>query len=246
MHWEDSAIVVAVRKFSERDAMVTVFSREHGSYRAIAKGAYASAQRGIYQQGNIVQAGWNARLQEHMGNLKAELSVPIAACVLTDPPALTALQSICGMLERLLHERDPHPQLYDAARSALLALARAGDWQESYVNFELALLAGLGFGLDLERCAATGSREDLIYVSPKSGRAVSREAGEQYREKMLPLPAFMRERGLRAGLTEIAEGLKLTGFFLQEWLLSPHGWQMPASRERLLESLAKVPEPLPA
>lgn len=246
MQWQDQAIILSVRKFSERDGIITVFSREHGSYRAIAKGALGQTQRGVYQVGNIVQGNWNARLSEHMGTLKAEMMVPVTACVLPDPAALSALQSLCAMLDKLLQERDPHPQLFDIARSTLLALARGSDWRESYVAFELALLKEMGFGLDLTRCAATGARDDLIYVSPKSGRAVSRDAGAAYHDKMFSLPQFMRGGGLQAGLEEIIEGLRLTGYFLHEWLLSPHGFNVPAARDRLLAALHGVEAPVMA
>ncbi len=237
MQWQDQAIILSVKKFSERDGIVTVFSREHGCYRSIAKGALGSTQRGIYQSGNIVQANWNARLSEHMGTLKAEMMVPITACVLPEQAALSALQSICAMLDKLLQERDPHPQLFDVTRSTLLALARGSDWQEAYVNFELELLKEMGFGLDLSRCASTGSREELIYVSPKSGRAVSRMAGEPYHDKMLNLPRFLSERVNRVEVHDLFAGLKLTGHFLAEWVFSPHGWNIPAARDRLVSVL---------
>jgi DNA repair protein RecO (recombination protein O) len=134
-----------------------------------------------------------------------------------------------------LPERHPSPHLYTVFQAFLGILRDDSDWAEAYVRFELALLAEAGFGLDLARCAATGQSAELVYVSPKSGRAVSRTAGAPYHEKMLPLPGFLQDsdKNNRPGPAEILDGLQLTGYFLAHWLLEPHNRKMPAVRSRL-------------
>lgn len=236
MHWSDQAVILSVKKHGETSALVRVLAREHGVFGGVVRGGSSKANKGIYQPGNRVDCVWNARLSEQLGSLKAELRSAVAAYIMNDAGKLAALASACALIESALPERHPYPKLFDACASFLQILPENPTWQQGYIRLELSILAESGFGLDLSHCAATGATEDLIYVSPKSGRAVSREAGEPYKEKLLKLPAFFnnpKEGG------NIADGLALTGYFLEHWLLSPHHRKLPAARQRLLQTLYK-------
>jgi DNA repair protein RecO (recombination protein O) len=248
MHWEDEGLILAVGKYSETAAIVTLFSRSHGLVRSIAHGGIGRRQRGIYQPGNIVRARWSARLSEHMGNVQAELLLPVAAAAMASPLALSGIGAVSSLLQLAVLEQDPHPRLYDYAKHVLEHLAHSSkdDWLADYAHFELFLLQDAGFGLDLSQCAATGSRENLCYVSPKSGRAVSAEAGAAYREKMLPLPAFLTSDELpfdRVQPAEILDALRMTGYFLEHWMLAPLSKKMPQVRQRLID---QIPAPVAA
>lgn len=243
MQFTDAALLLSLRKFSETSAVVRAFTREHGVYAALVRGAQGK-NRGIWQPGNTVILTWKARLAEQMGGFTAELIAPGAALFMDDAARLAALSSAAALVEMLLPEREAHPRLY-AAFSALLQHLRDNEnWRETYARFELALLSECGFRLDLTCCAATGTAENLAYVSPKSGRAVSREAGAPWQEKMLPLPSFLlsnEPQDTRPDSREILAALRLTGYFLAHWLLGPHEKSMPAARTRLAEYLQSSP-----
>lgn len=241
VHWTDEAIILSAKKHGENSAVIRAFVSTHGVYAGVVKGANSKANRGVFQPGNVVSLNWNARLSEHMGTAKAELLSPTAAMVMQDAGKLAALSSACVLVEMALPERHPYTRLYKEFTAFLTTLPEAG-WPHAYVKLELALLAESGFGLDLSACAATGTTEDLVYVSPKSGRAVSREAGMPYKDKMLPLPAFLLKNSKKylAKGAEILDGLHLTGYFLYGWLLEPHGKKLPAARQRLLNLLKEL------
>lgn len=234
MQWNDRAIILSVRKFSEHSAVVTLLSREHGIYSGVAKAALTKKQCGTYQNGNWVHASWKARLDEHMGSIQCDLERPIAAMAMPDRLALAGLNAICAMMPLAMHERDPHPYVFDAAEQVLRLLAEGREWLSEYVRFEVSLLRDAGFGMDLSQCAGTGSTKDLMYVSPKSGCAVSAQAGEPYKEKLLPLAHFLLDDS-EADKEQLRDGFKLTTYFFSEWMLAAHGGKMPAARTRLME-----------
>ena len=235
MQWTDAGILLSTRKFGETSAVVRVLAREHGVYGGVVRGAHSKINRGIIQPGNVVSASWNARLHEQLGTLKLELIEAHTVHIMAHPAKLAALTSACSLVEIAMPERHPYPKLF-VALHAFLHHLQSEDWAEEYVKFELALLAESGFGLDLSECAATGVKEDLIYVSPKSGRAVSREAGEPYREKLLPLPAFLLASSQLENDKTLA-GMRLSGYFLEHSLLAPHGKKLPAARVRLIQTM---------
>ena len=239
MHWTDTAIILSARKHGESSAVLRILSREHGVFGGVIRAIHSKANRGIIQPGNIISATWNARLSEQLGSLKCELLQANTAHIMQDPARLAALTSACVLLESSLPERHPYPRLYDIAESLFHTLAGTASWQEDYVHFEMELLADTGFGMDLSSCAATETTENLIYVSPKSARAVCREAGEPYRDKLLPLPEFLLKSPINNATkpTEILAGLQLTGYFLAHWLLEPHHRKLPAARARLIQTL---------
>jgi DNA repair protein RecO (recombination protein O) len=240
MQWVDEALILDCGNYSEHAAIVHLFSREHGRYSGVSKAARATRNRATYQAGNLVEATWKARLSEHMGSLSCELVQSFAALVMTERLRLSALISACGLVRCLLAERDPHPQLYDALRDLLLQIvhADAHQWQVAYCRFELLLLKECGAGLDLSACAATGVREDLVYVSPKSGRAVNREAGRAYHDRLLTLPAFLLSDAAMYAEADIAPALRLTGYFIESYLRDAHHRPLPEARERLISLLS--------
>jgi DNA repair protein RecO (recombination protein O) len=242
MQWIDDAIILSIRKYGENKGLVRVFARRHGVNAGIVRGATSKANRGIIQAGNAVSVTWQARLAEQMGTFKIEPVKPFAAYAMQDNLKLAALSSACALMETSLPERHPYPKLYAAFYDFLEHLSDAEHWQEAYVKLELEILAESGFGLDLTQCAATGTSDNLIYVSPKSGRAVSEAAGEPYKVKLLPLPSFLSHSRKSGNPEDTVAGLKLTGYFLEEWLAAPHGKKLPAARARLFE-LLRVKEP---
>lgn len=248
MQWSDDAILLSIGKYGERAGVVCLLSRAHGIYRSISKQAYSKSQRGIFQPGNLVSIEWKARLAEHMGSISTELRQPIAPLLLDDPLALNALNSLCGLLQKTIHEREPHAALYDKSEALLQHMAAGHVWLPYYVKWELALLKELGYGLDLTHCAATGVTTDLHYVSPKSGRAVCAEAGAPYKERLLSLPAFLISDVAAEAISaaDIHAALKLTGYFLKHWVSETHRVQLPQAREQMVDKLAaRIAKPLP-
>lgn len=238
MEWSDEGVVIGVRPHGETAAVVELFTRTHGRHTGLVHGGRSRKSRPVLQTGNHVTATWKARLAEQLGHMALELNRGYAAAAMEDPLALAALSSMCA-LTRLLPERDPHPDLYEVTLFVLSFLDDPSIWPALYVRWELVLLAELGSGLDLDSCAATGSTEELIYVSPKSGRAVSRAAGEPFRDRLLILPPFLlpvRPTGANAIVTaeDVAAGLRLTGYFLQARIMTPRGGDLPEVRQRLL------------
>lgn len=249
IEWTDVGIVLASRRHGENAAIVSLLTQSHGRQVGLVPGGAGRRARGLYEPGNRVQATWRARLSEHLGHFACELLESRAARLLDDATRLAALTSAAAVLEAALPEREPHRRLYDRLDGLVENLCDAvadRSWPALYVRFELELLAELGFGLDLSRCAATGQCDDLAYVSPKTGRAVSAAAGAPYRDRLLALPAFLRNDSvadLPVGAAEIQAGLALTGFFLDRHVLSHRAAQgagqrsLPAARERLVSRL---------
>lgn len=223
MHqWSDEALILAVDKFGDHDAIVHLFTPAQGLARGVVKRGLTTKQRPDMQPATLVAANWKARLEQHMGSITLEAKHSYGARVMADPLKLAAVGSAMSLLKATLAEHDPHPELYHAVHHFLQHVAAGDDkliWLSEYVRLELALLELAGFGLDLTECAATGATDELVYVSPKSGRAVSRMAGAPYHERMLALPDFIRADHAADGLDEVAQGLALTGQFLETRLL---------------------------
>jgi DNA repair protein RecO (recombination protein O) len=242
MDWSDRGIVLSAKKHGETSLIVQLLTERHGRHAGLVRGGTSSRARGLYQPGNLLAAHWRARLAEHLGNYTCEMVTSSAATLLDNGGKLAALSSAAALAEAALPEREPHADVFESFSALIAALGAAhgaDDWAPAYVRFELGLLASLGFGLDLERCAATGSNDNLAYVSPKSGRAVSLSAGEAWRDKLLALPRFLLADEHPAP-GEVGQGLALTGHFLERHVFAPHGKGLPAARVRLGERLAKV------
>ncbi len=244
MEWRDTGFVLAGRRHGESALIVELLTREHGRHAGLVRGGQSPRRRALLQPGNCVAASWRGRLPEHLGTLDCELVQAHAAALLDDPDRLAALSAASALLLAALPEREPHTDLYLSFAGLLGALApdSAGGWARFYVAWECDLLAGLGFGLDLGCCAATGARDDLAYVSPRSGRAVSRAAGAPYHDKLLPLPGFLwrdTPASQPPSRPDIVAGLALTGYFLLHHVLLPHAGKLPEARERLADRMRR-------
>ena len=240
MEWQDEGIVLSVRRHGESAVILDCLTRSHGRHAGLVRGGRSKRLRSTLQPGNTVQLGWRARLDEHLGNYTVELLRPRAALLMDDPLALAGLSSLAA-LSALLAERQPYPELYEATVLVLDLMGEGGPWPALMARWELGLLATLGFGLELSRCAATGAADNLVYVSPKSARAVSAEAGAPYADRLLPLPGFFLDaRKAAPSHEDIKQGFAVTGFFLDRHVLTPRGVKMPDARLRMLEKLMRI------
>ena len=242
MDWTDQAIVLASRKHGEGSAIVDLLTSQLGRHVGLVRGATNPRMRGILQPGNSVQATWRARLEEHLGTYTLELSDARAARMMDQRHAVLALSSLCAVACLALPERESHADIYEATGHVLDLLVAddvdAVDTAQTIVRWELGLLGALGFGLDLSSCAVTGEIDELIYVSPRSGRAVSRDGAGDYAPRMLALPSFLLgSNGDDIGLDEVLAGMTLTGHFLDQYLFVPNGRQLPPARDRYVQYL---------
>lgn len=239
MDWTDDGIVLSARRHGENALVVTVLTREHGRHAGLVRGGASARNRGLYQPGNRLAVSWRARLSEHLGTFSCELQRSWAARLMQTPLPLLALSAATALLDSALPERAPVPGLFESVEDLIASLDSPG-WAIGYIRWELALLAELGFGLDLSACAATGEVEELVYVSPKSGRAVSAAAGGIYRDKLLALPGFLLEQKGEVAAEDICDGLRLTGYFLAKYVLGDTRDGLPSTRQRLAEGFMKA------
>ncbi len=240
MQWTDEGIVIGVKRHGEASAILELMTREHGRHLGLVRGGYGTRMKPILQTGNSVSASWRARLDEHLGNYTVEPMRQRASDFFGTSHAIYGVSHLAAMM-RLLPERDPHAGLYSVFEEVLDRLEDPVLAAPLAVRFELQLLSELGFGLDLEQCASSGTRADLIYVSPKSGRAVSREAGEPWADKMLRLPAFLRERDAQPAGRDLDDGFALTGFFLARHVLEPRGLALSDERAHFIAAILRGP-----
>jgi DNA repair protein RecO (recombination protein O) len=236
MEWRDAGFVLAARRHGESGAIVELLTREHGRHAGLVRGGQSSRLRAMLQPGNEVAAVWRGRLAEHLGTIVCEIVRPYASRILDDPDRLAALTAAAALVAAALPEREPHPDVFALFSRLLEALDSRADWDRHYVGWECDLLAAAGFGLDLGCCAVTGVTTDLAYVSPRTGRAVSRAAGLPYRDKLLALPEFLW-RDEPADRAQIALGMSLTEHFLVRHIFRPQGRTLPAARLRLAERM---------
>ncbi|WP_430470328.1 DNA repair protein RecO [Thalassospira lucentensis] len=239
MDWRDDGIVLSTRKLGENAVRLSVLTRDYGRHAGMVRGATSKSMRGTLEPGNEVRVGWSARLAEHLGQFRCELTGAHAADLLLSAGPLMAMSSACAMLDATLPERESHPDLFHGT-IALLSALKAEQWLPAYIRWEVGLLDELGYGLALDCCAATNATTGLAYVSPKSGRAVAEEAGHAYRDRLLPLPAFLAggqgsDARKAAPLSDqIRDGLKLTGFFIHRDIFEAKALKPVAARDRLV------------
>ena len=239
MQWIDEGIILGTRRHGETSLIVELMTPGHGRHLGLVRGGRSRKQQPLLQPGNSVTATWRARLDEHLGHYTMEATEQRAARLIEGPAGLYAIQALAALL-RLLPERDPHPHLYEALAGVVDHLDDPFIAGAMVVRFELQLLDDLGFGLDLDQCAATGTNDNLAYVSPRTGRAVSLAAGEPYRDKLLPLPAFLHEAGsVSPGATDLAEAFRLTGYFLARHVYEPRNLEPAGARESLMALIAR-------
>ena len=234
MDWRDEGVLLTVRKHGEGSAIIEVFTAEHGRHAGIMPGGASRKMAPILQPGAQLSLEWKARLEEHLGAFTIDPVKSRAAAIMSDRAALAAMGSIAAMLTTGLAEREAHRELYHRTEDLLDALGETADWPSRYALWEMALLTDVGFGLDFSECAATGVTQDLIYVSPKSGRAVSRNGGADWADHLLPLPRFLRMDEPDETLSDVTDALRTTGYFLENWFMPTLGKQMPQARQRLI------------
>ncbi len=236
MEWRDEGVLLQVRKHGENAAIIEVFTAEHGRHAGVVRGATSRKMTPILQPGAQLDVTWRARLEDHLGSYMVEPIRSRAAAVMSDRLTLAGLNSVCALLAFALPEREAHPALYQRSVTLFDLLGNTEGWPLAYLRWELALLEDLGFGLDLRTCVVNGSRDDLAYVSPKSGRAVSAEGAGEWADRLLPLPLCLLGQG-PAPDNEINDGLRMTGHFLTHWLAQSLGNKpLPAARQRFVDA----------
>lgn len=241
MQWSDEGIIIGTRRHGETSLILELMTGAHGRHLGLVRGGRSRKLQPLLQPGNSALITWRARLHEHLGTFLVEPTDQRASRLIEGPAGLYGLDTLAALL-RLLPERDPHPELFSALAEILDRLAEPLEAAELVARFELQLLDDLGFGLDLTECAASGANDNLAYVSPRSGRAVSLAAGEPYRERLLPLPSFLMESlsDARPPAAEVAAAFRLTGYFLARHVFEPRGVAMPDSRARLIALLGQA------
>ena len=239
MEWEAPAIVLDARPFGEGDALVAVMTEAHGLHRGLARGGTSRGKAALWQPGNLIQARWVGRLAEQLGSFTAEMVHPVAALVMDDRLALAMLSAACAVAEGALPERELHPRVFDGLLHLLARLPQGQEMLAEFVRWETVLLGDLGYGLDLSACAVTGATSGLAFVSPRSGRAVTREGAGEFADRLLPLPGFL-VGGNIAEATDWRAGLALTGHFLSRDAFGHHHKPLPPARSMLYELIASL------
>ena len=240
MEWEDDAFVLAARAHGEAGAIVDLLTANHGRYAAHVAGGASRKMRPFLQSGARVLVRWRARTTEQLGSAQLEPVGEGPASLFDDPLALAGLSAAAAVAAGALPEREPHPGAFDAFAALAAAFALPEVWPAVFVRFEAGLLQELGFELDFSRCAATGVLDDLVWVSPKTGRAVSRAAGEPYRGRLLKLPPFLISAQNRLEPGDVGDGLELTGRFLESFVFGPLNRPLPPARVWLLDRLREA------
>jgi len=239
MQWTDDGIVLGVKRHGESSVILELMTLERGRHLGLVRGGAGRRLAGVLQPGNSLRATWRARLDDHLGNYAVEGLNLRAAGFLGAAHAVHGVTHLAALC-RLLAEREPHARIHAALETILDALEDPAAVAPMVARFELALLAELGFGLDLSSCAATGETTDLVYVSPRSGRAVSRAAGEAYRDKLMRLPEFLRIDAEAAAAADLADAFALTGFFLERHAFAPRGLALPEARARFVAAVSRA------
>jgi DNA repair protein RecO (recombination protein O) len=230
MDWQDEGLVIGARRHGETSVILELMTKEHGRHLGLVRGGVRRSLSAVLQPGNQVEAVWRARLEGHLGAYTVEPLRARAARLIDRSHSLHGLAHLCALL-RLLPERDPQTDLFEMAQAIADHLDSLRFGAALMARFELALLSALGFGLDLDACALTGAREELCYVSPKTGRAASRAAGAPWRERLLSFPEFLRSSNFEAPeAQDLLDAFRMTGHFLERDVFTPRGLQLPQAR----------------
>jgi DNA repair protein RecO (recombination protein O) len=240
MEFEDDAYVLSARAFGESGAIVELLTAGHGKYAAHVAGGASRRIKPFLQAGARVILTYRSRVSDQLGSATLEPVGEGPSALFDDPLALAGLSAAAAVTAGALPEREPHPGAFLAFEALSQALMHPDIWPAVFVRFEAGLLQDLGFGLDLSKCAATGSLDDLIYVSPRTGRAVSREAGEPYKDRLLVLPPFLLSSQARLAAGDVRAGLELTGHFLESFIFGPLNRPLPPARIWLMDRLAEA------
>ena len=240
MEWRDHGIIIGTRRHGETSLILEVMTEMRGRHLGLVRGGRSRRMQPVLQPGNAVDLVWRARIEEHLGTYQVEPVTMSAARLMDHSTGIYGIQ-LLGCHLRLLPERDRHSELYSAVKLIIEHLAEPAIAGPLMVRFELRLLEELGFGLDLASCAGTGATQELVYVSPKSGRAVSREAGDPWKDKLLALPDFLAGRpGGEVGAQTMDEAFRLTGFFLERHIYGPRGVKEPGERAGFVAAVRRA------
>jgi len=242
MDWRDEGILLTARRHGESTAIVEVLTLAHGRHAGVVRGGAGRRLAPVLQPGSRLSLEWSARIEEHIGTFRVDPIGAQTAAIMADAAALATLGAVTALIVATLPERDAHPDLYQRSRELIEALGTEPDWTARYAAWEMALLAELGFGLDLRTCAVTATHDDLVWVSPRSGRAVSRAAGAPWADRLLPLPTFLRDGwNSPPKPADVAAGLALTGFFLEERVAPGLPREtLPAARARAVAAISRM------
>ncbi len=243
MDWQAPAVVLEARPYGEGDLVASVLTEALGLCRGLARGGAARGRASLWQPGNLVEVRWVARLVDQLGSFTAELVHPGAALAMDDPLALATLAAACAVAAGALPEREPHPRVFQGLVRLIAGLPQGTPRLAELVRWEAALLADLGYGLDLSSCAVSGAAEGLAFVSPRTGRAVTEEAAGAWRDRLLPLPGFLLRSDAEATQADWRDGLRLTGHFLAREAFSLHHKPLPAARQMLYDRVAALEIP---
>lgn len=239
MEWRDEGILLSTRRHGETSAIIEVFTPEHGRHAGVVRGGTSRKIAPILQPGAQLDLYWRARLEDHIGSFQVEPVRSRAAVALGDRMALAGLNAVTALLGFCLPEREPHKRLYLQSEQLLDLLGQSDVWPLAYLRWEVSLLEEMGYALELEVCAVTGQRDDLAFVSPKSGRAVSRSAAGEWVDRLLPLPNVLRGVG-DGDDPEVVQALKTTGHFLNAHLAKGLGNKpLPEARARFIETFIR-------
>jgi DNA repair protein RecO (recombination protein O) len=237
MDWQDTGTILSARPHGETSVIIDTFTAHHGRHAGVVRGGISRKIAATLQPGTLVALNWRARLDQHIGAFTVE-PLKSRASVLSDRLALAGQNSVCALLAFALAEREPHPALYSLTDPLFDAIAEgAKGWTQRYMRWELMLLEEMGYGLDLQSCAVTGTRDDLVFVSPKTGRAVSRKGAGDWANRLLPLPEGLQGQG-NASASEVIQGLWLTGHFLAKTATDTRA--LPSARQRFIDALERL------
>jgi len=239
MDWSGEGVVVSVRKHGENSVIIDVFTRDRGRHAGVVRGGASRKMAATLQPGSQVQLEWRARLEEHLGSYRVE-PLESRSDLFGDRVRLSALSAICSMVCFAFPERMALESLYDSTTKLMDTLNADGDWRPLYALWELQVLEEMGFGLDLTDCAVTGATQELAYVSPRSGRAVSRSGAGEWADRLLPLPDFLRNGFDSGSEADVLDALRTTGHFMATWLAPALGDKpLPDARGRLMTRLER-------
>ncbi len=243
MNWTDQGIILSVNKHGETSAIVNIFTKNYGRSSGYIRGARSQKLRGVVQPGNLVKASWRGRIEEQLGFFNVELIESLPNIFLKDSIKMQAISSVCTLCRLLLPEKEQYISIYNEIINLIFNISKnEKSWLFNYVFWELNLLSSLGFGLDLSSCVVSGQKDNLIWVSPKSGRAVSKNEGDKYRDRLLILPQFLLNNNIKFSYKEVILGLVLTGHFLENHVFKSIDKKMPISRIRLKDTILDIKE----
>ena len=238
MQFAARAIIIDVIKFSESSVILDLLSKDHGRFKAFMRGAFKSKNKNVLQPGNILQVEYKSRLNDQLGNAKILDHVDLTAALLCDFTKLLSINSLCAIIKETIHVGEKSPHFFDAFDDFLHAFKsfQSQNWMAQYIELEVQLISLAGYGMDLTECGATGTTENLIYVSPKTARAICADAGKPYHSKMLELPEFLINKNIDVNKEQLSAGLKLTRFFLSKFF-EEHNKKLPFHRLQLEEKI---------